>query len=76
MIHLGKISICSDKMESSCHRKNRSVFQLMKKVTFRRILTFCSSRKWGCFGGICGRLSALLIGWWDLSLYLSVFMQH
>ena len=27
-------------------------------MTFRRILTFCNSRKWGYFGGICSRLGA------------------
>jgi hypothetical protein len=29
--------------------ENCGVFQLLKEVTFRRILTFCSSQKWGCF---------------------------
>ncbi len=30
---------------------NQGVFQLMKEVTFQRILTFCNSEKWGRFGG-------------------------
>jgi len=41
--------------------ENRGVFQLLKEVTFRRILAFYNSRKWGYFGGIHGRLSALCL---------------
>ncbi len=47
---------------------NQGVFQLLKEVTFRRILTFYSSEKWGHFGVLRARLSAPtlgLIGWWD-----------
>jgi len=29
--------------------ENQGVFQLLKEVNFRRILAFCSSRKWGHF---------------------------
>jgi len=29
---------------------NQGVFQLLKEVTFRRILAFYNARKWGCFG--------------------------
>ncbi len=29
--------------------ENQGVFQLLKEVTFRRILAFYSSRKWGYF---------------------------
>ncbi len=39
--------------------ENCGVFQFLKEVTFRRILTFCSSREWGHFGGICVWPSAL-----------------
>ena len=39
--------------------ENRGVFQLLKEVTFRRILAFYSSQKWGHFGGICVRLKVL-----------------
>jgi len=38
---------------------NQGVFQLLKEVTFRRIVGFCSSRKWGHFEGICSWLDAL-----------------
>jgi len=39
--------------------ENQDVFQLLKEITFRKILAFYSSRKWGHFGGICGRPGAL-----------------
>jgi len=39
--------------------ENQGVFQLLKEVTFRRILAFYNSRKWGHFGVICGQLSVL-----------------
>ncbi len=39
----GKFGICGVKMVSWCHLEIRSVFQLFKEVTFRRILAFCSS---------------------------------
>jgi hypothetical protein len=29
--------------------ENQDVFQFLKEVAFRRILAFCSSRKWGYF---------------------------
>jgi hypothetical protein len=33
---------------------NQGVFQLLKEVTFRRILASCSLRKWGYFwGALC-----------------------
>jgi hypothetical protein len=32
--------------------ENQGVFQLLKEVTFWRILKFCNSRKWGHFGEI------------------------
>ena len=39
--------------------ENQGVFQLLKKVTFRRILTFYNSRKWGHFVEVRARLGAL-----------------
>jgi len=39
--------------------ENEVVFQLLKEVTFWRILAFCSSREWGHFGAICVWPSAL-----------------
>ena len=33
--------------------ENQGFFQLLKEVTFRRILVFYNSRKWGRFRGIC-----------------------
>ena len=35
---------------------NFGVFQLLKEVTFRRILVFCSSRKWGHLESALGLL--------------------
>jgi len=32
--------------------ENQGVFQLLKNVTFRRILAFCNSRKWGHLGAL------------------------
>ncbi len=40
---------------------NCGVFQLLKKVAFRRILAFYNSRKWGHFGGAWDTAYALLI---------------
>ena len=68
-VDLGKISICGDKTVTECHRKNRGVFQLVKKVTFRRILAFCSSRKRSHFGITCGSAQCALVGWWDWLKY-------
>jgi hypothetical protein len=31
--------------------ENCGVFQLLKEVTYQRILAFYNSRKWGYFGG-------------------------
>ncbi len=31
---------------------NQGVFQPLKEVTFREILTFYNSRKWGHFSGV------------------------
>ncbi len=42
--------------------ENQAVFQLLKEVTFRRILAFYNSRKWGHLGVMLGLLSALLAG--------------
>ena len=39
--------------------ENQGVFQLLKEVTFRRILAFYSSRTWGHFEALCPRLSVL-----------------
>ena len=39
--------------------ENYGVFQLLKEVTFRRILAFYSSRKWGHLAVLGARLSAL-----------------
>ncbi len=39
--------------------ENQGVFQFLKKVTFRRVLAFFNSRKWGHFAGMCLRLGAL-----------------
>jgi hypothetical protein len=36
---------------------NQGVFQLLKDVTFRRVLVFYNSRKWGHFGAVHARLS-------------------
>ncbi len=36
---------------------NQGVFQLLEEVTFRGILTFCSSRR--------GVFRARLMGWWE-----------
>jgi len=41
---------------------NQGVFQLLKEVTFRRILAFYDARKWGHFGGVCSRRSGWLVG--------------
>ena len=30
--------------------ENCGVFQLQKEVTFRGIMAFCNSQKWGCWG--------------------------
>jgi hypothetical protein len=38
--------------------ENQGVFQLLNEVTYRGILAFYNSRKWGHFGGICARLGA------------------
>jgi hypothetical protein len=38
------------------------VFQVMKKVTFQRILIFWSSRKWGCFFGHLYAAQCVLVG--------------
>ncbi len=45
--------------------ENRGVFQLLKEVIFRRILTFCNLRKWDHFRVLGVQLGALLVGWWD-----------
>jgi hypothetical protein len=46
---------------------NQGVFQLVGRITFRRILVFYSTGKWGFFGGICTQLSAPLFRWWNWS---------
>jgi len=38
---------------------NQGVFQLLKEVTFRRILAFYDSIKWGRFGALGARHGAL-----------------
>ncbi len=43
---------------------NQGVFQLIKKVTFRRILVFYDARKWGHFWGDQCAAQCALVGWW------------
>jgi hypothetical protein len=54
--------------------ENQGVIQLLKEVTFRRILTFCKPRKWDRFSNnsdvlqLVGKMTFVRpMGWWDWS---------
>jgi len=45
--------------------ENYGVFQLLKEQTFRGILAFYNSRKWGYFGVLCHCSAAFFDGSFD-----------
>ncbi len=47
--------------------ENRDVFQLLKEVTFRRILAFFQLARMGAFWWHLCMAQCALIGWWDWS---------
>ncbi len=53
-------------MVTRCHRVFAVFFLLMKKVTFRRILAFDSSRKWSHLEGIYERLGSHPLAYHEL----------